>query len=313
MAGLNVLFLVVLHWGIKGYLLATNISYLLSFAVSFILGKIWIALKSAELDKTLFKAMLAYSAPLALNTLAWHIVSSTDKIMIERMVDTNALGLYTLAAKIPALINVFIAVFQQSWGISSIKEYESTNDSGFYSNVFSVYYIGIYAICIILSAFMKPFMSVYVGAAFTESARYVPLLLVSSCFSALAVYYAGLYGALKKSTNIMVTVLISGIINVLLNYILIRSVGLLGAVIGTLVAYIVMFVIRAVDVNRIIKIQIDWFRFVFNSTIVMLQSIICTIDYHVLPLSFVAITIFVFVNQKDIRLIALKIYNSLHR
>lgn len=36
--------------------------------------------------------------------------------MIEFMLGATALGLYTVASKIPSLINVVITIFQNAWG-----------------------------------------------------------------------------------------------------------------------------------------------------------------------------------------------------
>ena len=307
-ATLNVVFLVVMKLGMKGYMLATNLSYLFSFIIAFLIGKVGKGILLSHFKKKLFKSMIVYSAPLALNTLAWHIVSTTDRIMLERMLSADALGVYTLASKIPSLINVFVAIFQQSWGISSVKEFESTNDNHFYTSVFKVYYIGIFGICILLSSVMKQFMYIYVGNnAFSESWRYVPLLLVSASFSAIAVYYAGIYSALKKSINVMVTVLISGIVNLVINYFFIRIIGIYGAVVGTAMCYISIVVLRAIDVNRFISIKVNWLRFTLNAIVVVVHSIICTLDYHILLFSILFFAFFTFINFSEFRLIIQKI------
>ena len=66
-------------------------------------------------------------------------MQSADKLMVEFFISSAALGLYTAASKIPALINVITSIFSQSWGISSIKEYDTTKEESFYSNVFRLF------------------------------------------------------------------------------------------------------------------------------------------------------------------------------
>ena len=198
MAGLNVWFLVYRSLGIQGYLFAYIISNLAIDVFAFITGKVGSDLLKAKLDKRLLKEMVVYSAPLILNNVSWWVIHSSDKIMVEIMVSTTALGIYTVAAKIPSLINVLVTVFQQAWGISSVKEIESSNDTTYYSNVFRYFFLFTSGCCICLVTIMKLFMHYYVGENFSDSWKYVPLLLVSAVFASVASYYGSLYSALKS-------------------------------------------------------------------------------------------------------------------
>ena len=302
----SILLLAVLHLGIQGYLLASNISFLIAFIFCFFTEHIWSSLKRAKFDKSLLIQMVKYSAPLAINNISWGIVQSSDKFMLEYMIGQNALGLYTLASKIPSLINVFISIFQQSWGISSIREVESTNDKSFYKNVLTVYYISIFFVCIALNSIIKPFMKIYVANDFGESWRFVPLLLVSAAFSAISVYYGGLYGAIKKSLNSMNTMIVAACVNIIFNYVLIHYFGVLGAAASTLISYVVLTVLRIIDMNRYLKIEISWSRFVINSMIVIAQSIFVTMDFHIVILSSFTGLLFIAINRRELSTVLTK-------
>ena len=295
-AFLNILLLTKFRMGISGYLLACNGSYLLATVVSYLLGDVWNSLRKATLDRRLLKEMLLFSAPIAANVLAWDAVSTIDRIMIERMIGAEVLGLYALAVKIPSMINVFTAVFQQSWSISSIKEYESTDSARFYSNVLEVYYLGIFSLCFLLCALMKPFMSVYVGKSFLESWRYVPLLLVAACFNALCVYYAGIFGALKQSMNTMYSVLVSGLINVIVNLSLINHIGAFGAVVGTLASYIVMVSIRAWLLNKTVILNINYRKMCMNALLLIGHALICTNEFFMPISAMITTVLFILIN-----------------
>ena len=149
MASLNVLLLAIKHIGVRGYLLANILALLLTNLLVFVLGKYASELKRSEHDSKLLKEMLWYSAPLILNNISWWVIQSSDKVMIEYILGPAMLGLYTVAAKIPALINVVISIFSQAWGISSITEYEDSNDSTFYSTVQRMYLFVVCAACIL--------------------------------------------------------------------------------------------------------------------------------------------------------------------
>ena len=303
LAGLNILFVAILHKGINGYLIAHIGSNVVVAITAFSLGHLYKELLKAKWDKSLAKDMVCYSAPLILNNLSWWVIQSSDKLMIEAMVGVAALGIYTVASKIPSLIGVFVTIFQQAWGISSIKEMDSSNDSGFYSTVFSIYSVLAFGICIMLDLIIKPFMDVYVRSMeYGATWRFVPLLMVSAVFSAIAAYCGGMYGALKKSVNNMLSTLSAAIVNIIINYIGIIAVGLWGAIIGTLVSYMILAYIRLIDIKRFVALDVKWRKIVFNSILVIVQAIIISFSSMQVGIiaSILAVIFFVWVNRSEI-------------
>ena len=276
----NIVLLICLSLGIKGYLLSTNISYACCVVIAFFAGNVFDDIKNASFDKPLLKQMLLYSSPLILNNISWWVIQSSDKLMLEAMVSAAALGLYTAASKIPSLINVVITVFQQAWGISSIKEIESTNDTSFYAGVFKIYSTGVFLCCLTLNCIVKPFIHFYVGNEFFEAWKYAPLLVASAGFSAISAYYGSLYGALKKSVNNMATTLTAAITNVIVNYIFIRLCGGWGAIIGTIVSYVLIAYLRMLDIRRFLRFNANIPLFVVNSMIIVTHAIIVSLDFY---------------------------------
>ena len=300
MASLNVFFLVYRSMGIRGYLLAYILSEIVIDVCLIITAGIFEDLKKARFDRDLFKRMILFSSPLILNNVSWWVIQSSDKVMVEAMISAAALGIYTAAAKIPALINVMVTIFQQAWGISAVKEFESSNDRKYYSTVLRYLFLFISGSCIIFVAIMKDFMSLYVGKDFIDAWHYVPLLLVSAVFAGVAGYFGSMYSALKKSVNNMLSTATAAAVNILINFLLIPSMGIWGAVIGTLVAYITIAFFRLFDVKRFVAIDIKWLTFLPTILILVLQAVAVSLDYHIYLFSTVAIVLYFAINFKDI-------------
>ncbi len=299
----NIYFLAFRKLGIQGYVLAYLLANGVCIVLSAALGGLIPALRQARFEKKLAGEMLRYSSPLIFNNISWWVIQSSDKVMIEEMVSDSALGLYNVASKMPSLISVFVSVFQQAWGISSTREMDSTNDSTFYTTVFELYCFAGFSACIFLTAIAKIFMHIYVPASDYASAwQYVPLLLVSAVFSAIGGYCGGLYGALKKSVNNMLSTVTAAVVNLIVNYIAIKMCGLWGAIIGTVVAYIVLALYRLYDVKRFVSIDVDWKRFYINSTIILVQAILVSLQIYGYLVSAVAIVLFGIANRKYILL-----------
>ena len=300
MASLNVFFLFYRSMGIRGYLLAYILSEIVIDVCLIITADIIKDLKKAHFDRDLFKRMILFSSPLILNNVSWWVIQSSDKVMVEAMISAAALGIYTAAAKIPALINVMVTIFQQAWGISAVKEYESSNDREYYSTVLRYLFLFISGACIVFVAIMKVFMNHYVGKDFIDAWHYVPLLLVSAVFAGIAGYFGSMYSALKKSVNNMLSTATAAAVNILFNFLLIPSMGIWGAVIGTLIAYITIAFFRLFDVKRFVHIDIKWRTFLPTILILISQAVAVSLNYHIYLISLVAATIYLAINFTDI-------------
>ena len=299
----NIILLTCQHLGIQGYLAANNAALGFTTIVSFLMGRMYRDLRNGKVDWSLLKRMLLYSAPLIFNNISWWAIHSSDKIMIEIMVGAGALGLYTAATKIPSLINVIISIFTQAWGISTIKEVEKDKDKSFFSSVFKIYALLCFGAGIIFTTIIKYFMRIYVGSSFIEAWKYTPLLLSAAVFYAISSYYGSLYAAYQKTVNSMISTVICAIINIVVNFLFIRVVGTWGAIIGTVVSYIVIAHVRMIDMRRIVDIAINYRIYVINCILLLLQAILVSLDWHGLIVSIVTIILFAIVNMREIKIL----------
>lgn len=313
MACLNMYFLVSKSLGIQGYLLAYILSTLFVDIIVFIKEKLWQDLIIAQFNKFLFWDMLFFSAPLILNNVSWWVINSSDKVMVELMLSATALGIYTAAAKIPALINVIVSIFQQAWGISAVREFETSNDNKYYSDVLKYLFLFTSGVCMVFVTIIKIFMYYYVGSEFADSWRYVPLLLVSAVFSSVASYYGSMYGALKKSVNNMLTTLLAALFNIGINWVLIPHIGIWGAVIGTVVSYIVVAFARMLDVNRYIKISVKWQTFFPTCSIIVIHAVVVSLNINIYISSAIALLAFTLINICDLKCLTYTLVKSIKR
>ena len=312
LALLNIVLLVFCHLKIYGYIFANIAAHAVIAVAAFFAGGIAKDLKNAKFDKKLFWEMAAYSSPLIINNISWWVMQSADKLMVEFFISSAALGLYTAASKIPALINVITSIFSQSWGISSIKEYDTTKEESFYSNVFRLFSFTVFLFCACLLFIIKPFMHIYVGPDFVESWRFVPWLLVAASFSAISAYFGAIYGALKKNVNVMLSTFLSAAINLVLNYILIRKIGVLGATVATAISYIFIALYRMFDTRRYFKIKISFLREFIDYAAVCVSAFFVALDKHGFAVSAAAIILIIAVNFREMKKLFFAGLQSLH-
>lgn len=313
LALLNIVLLVFCHLGIYGYVMANILAQTAISVTALFAGGILSDLKRAHFDRALFRQMLAYSSPLILNNISWWVIQSSDKFMVEFFVGASALGLYTAASKIPALINVITSIFSKAWDISSVKEYDSTKETAFYSNVFGLYSFVVFFVCACLLLIIKPFMLIYVGEQFRESWSFVPWLLVAASFSAISAYFGALYSALKKSVNVMLSTLLSATINFVLNLLLIPRMGVLGAVAATAIAYVFIAFFRMFDSRRYLSFPIDFGKTLLSYAAVCVSAFFVTADRFAVPVAAAAILTVLAANREQMKKLISAGLGVLHR
>lgn len=295
----NVLLLTVYRFGIRGYLISNISAAASGTLITFFVGGLYKDLKKGKLSFSLLKKMITFSIPLIFSNISWSVVHSSDKIMIECMINASVLGIYTAATKIPSLINVIIAIFNQAWGISSIKEIESSQETSFISSVFKLFNTFIFGSCLIFISFIKIFMSFYVGESFREAWQYTPLLLSAAVFFSISAFIGSLYVALQKTKNDMWTTVLCAITNVVVNFWGIRLFGIWGAVIGTVTAYFVCTSIRVFDIKKMMNIDIG-ISFWINVILMVFQTIVVTIQWHPIISSVIVIILYIFTNYFEL-------------
>ena len=292
----NILYIAVWHQGVRGYILSNIFGTVGAGIVALITSHIISDAKRGKWDFSLWKRMMAYSSPLILNNIAWWLMHSSDKIMIERMIDNNTLGLYTAAGKIPSLINVMISIFSQAWGLSSIREVESESDTSFASSVFKYYSFLVFGAATAVLLIIKPFMHIYVGKDFVEAWKFTPLLISSAVFYAIATYFASMYSALKKTLNSMWTTIGCAVLNIIINFIGIQIIGPWGAIVGTVVVLMMLALSRMWNIRKYIKLDIDYKKFTINAVLLLSFAIVVTLDKHTVIASIAACLLFVLNN-----------------
>ena len=272
---LNLLFLLGFKWGVTGYLLSIVFSDLLSALFVFVLGNLKRYVKPwSKIRRPVWKRMLRFSIPLIPNSLCWWIVNLSDSYLIGYMlVDGAAVnGLYRVAYKIPALVNLVSTIFLQAWQLSAIASYNEADKARFYTKVLNTLQMLVFCTASLLMLLVRPIMSILVSDAFYEAWKYVPFLLAASSFGCFVNYYATLYVAAKRSLFSMLTALTGAVANVVLNSIMIPLWGAQGAAFATLISYFIVFLVRGVDCRKKFGIRLQPVWIAINSLIMVWQA-----------------------------------------
>ena len=94
-----------------------------------------------------------------------------------------------------------------------------------------------------------------------EAWRYVPVLTLATTFGCLGSFLSSVYMVEQRSGAILATTLLGAIVNIVGNFFWIQLWGPMGAVISTLVSYLLIFGVWAVHTQSILRIRWGTHRF----------------------------------------------------
>ncbi len=270
---MNILLLVKFKMGASGYVLSIVIADALSTILLFLVLKLYRFIKIRSINMNTVKAMLKYSVPLVPTAIFWWITSLSDRYFIKYFCGDAAVGLYTVSQKLPNLIMLVSMIFTQAWQLSAFTEYKSPEGERFFSTVFKSYYTFIFLASSGLILVCRPVLDL-LDARYNEAWRFTPILVVAVAFSTLVTFLGTIYNAVHKNGMVMLTTFIGAGVNIGLNFVLIPKFGPMGAAISTFSSYFVVFVIRAIDSRRYIKIKMQPLRIAFTLALLFGQIVI---------------------------------------
>lgn len=275
---LNVVFVLLFKLGAYGIFSATAIGNLLCILFMIFSLKMLKFIKIENFNKKELKKLLIYSLPLVPNQLSWWIVNVSDRIIISYFINVAANGVYSAANKFSAICITVFNIFNLTWSESASLSINDNDSSDFFTNVFNTFYKLFSCICLGIIVCMPLFFKfLIVGNDFADAYYHIPILMISTFFNILVSLLGSVYVALKKSGEIAKTSIIAAIINLLINLIFIRFIGLYAASVSTLIAYLVMFVYRYLDVQKYVRIKID-FKY---SILFLFISIVSLPSYYI--------------------------------
>lgn len=254
---LNVLFIVAFHWGAYGMLAATAISNLLCAIYIFFTKKIFCYIKPKKYNKIILKEILRYSIPLIPNMISWWIVSASDRTIISAMIGVAQNGIYSAANKFSGVFTTLYSVFNLTWTESASININSEDRDEFFSKIldFVLRFFG--SLCLGTIAAIPFVFNILINESFAEAYYQIPILILGTIFNILVSFLGSIYVAKKLTKEIAKTSIIAAIINIVVNLLGIKTIGLYAASISTLVAYASMFIYRWIDSKKYVHLKVN--------------------------------------------------------
>ena len=194
------------------------------------------SLVQGKYNKQLIKGLVIESLPLAIAASCAIIYSRCDSIMVGNMLSNEELGIYAIAVKLISVVQIGIAPIRESVYPKMIELYSSNKNQ--YENRYiqiTAILTWIYIIGVLASFIILPYAFKLLEPEYMKAFPIYQVYVISSFFMYNAGLRAGHYTLIGRGSVLMYSQIISVILNIILNYILIKNIGMLGAAIATVI------------------------------------------------------------------------------
>lgn len=292
---LNIVFLAIFRWGLAGYFCANIIGPLIQCAFLICKTNITSDIKLRNKYSSEKKEMVAYSRPLIANSIAWWVNNASDRYIIILFCGLAENGIYSVASKIPSILNIFQTIFNQAWTLSAVKDFDPDDKNRFFTNTYKAYNCMMVIVCSGIIVSDKLLAKFLYAKDFYIAWKYVPWLTIAIVFGALSGYIGGFFAAVKDSKIFATSTVYGAVTNVILNLLLTPLIGALGAAMATAVSYFEVWAFRYWHSKRYIRIKINLFRDIFSYFLLVIQSVLLLVDKQNILLHILEHIIFIFI------------------
>jgi O-antigen/teichoic acid export membrane protein len=203
-----------------------------------------------------------FGFPLVMADLLTTIVASSDRFVIQYFLNAEAVASYSVAYDLSEYIGMLfaspvqLAIMPIMFEIWVKDGYDRTSE--FVSRAIKYSFIIVIPIACGFSVMGEQVITLVASEKYSEAGILVPFIISGVMISSMHfLFFSGLL-IQKKSVTLLFINLSGGILNIILNFLLIPRFGILGAAYATLVTYIFILLVTYNISSKYLKINIDW-------------------------------------------------------
>jgi len=254
-AAVSFILLVQFDFKTEGLLIAYFAGSFISTIYLLFSVKIFRFIEISSYKKDLLKKLIFYSLPLLFDAVLWWTMNLSDRLILGYLSGTGDVGIYSVSNKFAAMLTFINHIFYLVWQEYAIIRSREKGQEEEFKKIFLQYLKIQFTGVLLLMPVSKLAIELFIDPKFAASYLYVPPLLIGAMFSAFAAFYGLFYQIDKNTKGALYTSLLSGIINVVANFLLIPIYGIWAASVSTLFAFLVLWVIRIFILKKYISIN----------------------------------------------------------
>lgn len=255
----------------EGRLLA---NYVVIYGVA---GVFWVFLfvKGKKLyDKKFWKYSLTLSLPLVGYAIARQILDVSDRMMISKMVGNDKVGIYSTLYTVSSISLVAWNAINASFIPYLYQNIDNSSKKKNVQRIASILLVLYATIAIVLTFLAPEIVRILATNEYYEAIYIMPpiaagifLTSVSNMYSNILVYY-------KRTNVIMFSSAFAAFVNIILNYIFIKTIGYQAAAYTTLIAYILLALIEGIFASKEYKKVTNDKMMIYNNKVIAIMALV---------------------------------------
>lgn len=216
-----------------------------------------------KINIKLIKEALHFSLPLLPGSLAYLLISLSDRVILERYISLDQLGIYSVAVTLALVLNVIDQALYKTFEPILFKESFNINFQDTNTKLYKIYLFALFIGAFATSLFSKEFFLIATSGVFREAYKIVPFLIISVVISGINTYLNILMIIRNKQKMVSLVLIASAIVSVVLNLVFIPFFGFYGAIIASSTTFLITNVIFQFNVVINEKYFISQFGLMF--------------------------------------------------
>lgn len=296
----NIILICFVHMQAEGMIISMALANFICSLYLFIRLKLYSKINFKIVDFKQIKEMYKYSLPLIPNGISWWIVNVSDRSIISIVLGASANGLYAISNKFPTIISSLTGVFNLSWSESAALHINSSDRDEFFSDITNTVLRLFMALGVGMLACMPFVFPILIDSKYNDAYNYIPFLVLGTVFNVAICLYSQVYLAKKLSKQVASTAIVGAIINILINVIFIKQIGLYAAAISTMISYFVMMVYRHFDLKKYVNIKIEK-KLIIEAIIIYTFTLLIYYQKSIIlhAICLLIVCIYAFITNKD--------------
>ncbi|MGN1456644.1 MAG: lipopolysaccharide biosynthesis protein [Acutalibacteraceae bacterium] len=246
----------------------------------------WFIVRAKKVFSTKYwKKALILHLPLLPHKLSLTVLSSADRIMIDKMIDSTATALYSVAYSASMVINLIKLSMNEAltpWIYECIKN--KNFDSLRKNTVFIM--LMVIGMAFIFILFAPEIIWIVGSEKYMDAIYTIPPVAASVFFTFLYNLFSSVEFYFEKTKEIMYASIVAAVLNVLLNLVCIYFWGYIAAGYTTLVCYIVLSITHYIVMKKTVAENIDEHVELFDKKIIIILSAIVVISTILFSISY---------------------------
>lgn len=210
-------------------------------------------------DRSLFKKIVAFAAPVGIVGVSTLIYHSGDRFFLKSSVTLGEIGIYALAYKLGMLVSLLPTSFNNYWGA---KQYDLSHetDGALFARTLTYLMLVMTAAAVVLWVFATPMIRIVSAQSYWAAAQYVPCILLAYLIRGAADYLRSVFYIRARPDADAKLNVTCALFFVAAYWLLIPRFRLWGAALATLAGFTVLLVGSYVWARRLFPVHPEWKR-----------------------------------------------------